>query len=299
MAEVRVRVGRAAAVEPAPGEPPLEDPRRSVPPSRRHGRRREREQPQAAVRRRSVLTLLLTAGVLAVASWVFVDAGRLLMADLGSMRARWLVGQWAAGTTKPPTPAEWTQARRALEGALAWTPDDPALHDRLGDLHAVAGARDWDDEASSTESYRRALDHYRAALALRPLDPQTWASLAGALAGAGERETPAFGEAWAQALRLGPHEGHVQPMLMSLALSNWDVATPAMRDWVVRFHAEAAEPQRAALHKVAARYGLRFDEAGTPQPVEAPLEPGGAAEISGKGTAPAVVTDRTDGDRRP
>lgn len=209
--------------------------------------------------------MLLLVVVLAVGAWVAADGWRLLVADLTSMRARWLVGQWTGGAT-PPTPAEWRQAQRDLTRALEHTPDDPVLHERLGDLQAVAGLRDWDDEARRVSAWRTAADHYRGAISLRPLDPQTWASLATALYGAGETGAP-FVQAWEQALRLGPNEGHVQPVLMWLTLATWDEASPTMQGWVRGFWNRARPPQREALQALAKRYGRAFGNDGTPRAV--------------------------------
>lgn len=202
------------------------------------------------------LPLLLV--VLAVGGWACWQGQRLLRADLLSQGARWSVTQWASTGKAPASQADFDRAEAALTAALAITPDDPSLHELLGDLAGVAGRRDWADEAARPRHYAAAVAHYQRALALRPRDPQTWASLATAYQGLGDTG-PLLHQAWAQALKLGPNEGAVQPMLLETALATWATATPAMQDWVTAFFLQSAEPQRKAINELARRYGLRFD----------------------------------------
>ena len=49
--------------------------------------------------------------------------------------------EWAGGSAQPADDGAWREARAAMEAALAITPDDPDLVQRMGDLYLVAGRR--------------------------------------------------------------------------------------------------------------------------------------------------------------
>lgn len=199
--------------------------------------------------------LLLLA--LVIFLWVAWEGQRLIRADFTSLGARKQVGAWISGESPLPTDAEWAEARDAIAAALAVTPDNPALQEQMGDLHAVAGRRLWADGVARTPHFQRAEASYRQALALRPGDPQTWASLAMAYHGQGQTGAPLH-QAWARALALGPNEGHVQPMLLETALATWATASPEMQRWTLAFFDASAPAQRKAINDMAKRYGLQL-----------------------------------------
>ena len=183
---------------------------------------------------------------------------RLVRADMAAMATRKQVTQWASGAVEPPAPPAWQAAQEALQTALAITPDNPGLQEQMGDLHAVAGRRDWPDPAARTQHFTQAAGYYQRALSLRPGDPQTWASLAAAYQGTGQWGAPLH-DAWARALQLGPNEGHVQPMLLETALATWNQATPQMQQWAMRLFEASPEAQRRAINASAGQHGLHFD----------------------------------------
>ena len=93
-----------------------------------------------------------------------------------------------------------------------------------------------------------------------PDSRRRWASLAAAYYGARVFGAP-LQEAWARALALGPHEGHVQPMLMDLALATWPDASPDMQKWVEDTFESAPESTRIEINKMAAHRGLKLSMA--------------------------------------
>ena len=200
--------------------------------------------------------LLLVA--IAVGAWVLYESQRLVRADLLAVGTRKQVGSWASGAAEPTSQLDWDKALATLSAAQAITPDNPGLQEAIGDLHMVAGRRGWADMPVRLHHFGLAAAQYRTALALRPTDPQTWASLAAAYQGAGDTGSNLH-QAWAKALALGPNEGHVQPMLLESALATWAVATPQMQAWAQAFFAASAGPQRKAINQMAQRYGLRFN----------------------------------------
>jgi tetratricopeptide (TPR) repeat protein len=181
-----------------------------------------------------------------------------LRSDLGSMGARHAITGWAATGTAPATPQAWQDAHDDLAAALQATPDNPGLQEHMGDLYVVAGRRDWDQPAQRQAHFAQALRYYQAALALRPGDAQTWASLAAAHQGLGETGQPMH-QAWQRALQLGANEGYVQPMLLDMVLATWKQATPEMRDWASKLFDAGSAGQQEAINTVAARYGLHFE----------------------------------------
>lgn len=206
----------------------------------------------------------ITVLAVPVAAWVFWQAQLWLRTDLASAGARKAAVDWASGARKPPTEPEWAQAVQALQDARALQPRHPGLAEPLGDLHMVAARRDWADEARRNAALAQAVQHYQEALAQRPADPQTWAALAAAEQGRGN--AAAMRAAWSKALALGPNEGHVQPMLLELALASWADATPQMQQWAIALYDASSAAQRKAINRMAERYGLTFAQ----EPVRAP-----------------------------
>lgn len=207
--------------------------------------------------------------VCAVALFVLAQGLTTMAADLASQGARRLVGHWVSHASAVPAPAELAQARAALLTSLALTPGNAALHEQLGDLALMASRLPNDDDAAArTEALRAAARHYRDALALQPRDPQTWASLSLALQAAGDAASAQ--DAWHEALRRGPHEGHVQPVLLEVLLLDWPGATPDMQDWATTLFRQAGPRERLAMNRAAERHGLHFE---LDEPQEVPPTP--------------------------
>jgi len=211
---------------------------------------------------RAALLLVL---LLPVAGWVFYESQRTFRADWASASARHKVVQWVAGTAQPKDEAEWQQAHADLQRSLGITPDDPGMQERMGDLYAVAGQRDWAEEPRRRAHFAEAARYYQQAIALRPSEPGTWAMLALARQSMGAPPASVH-EAWARAQKQGPYEGHVQPMLMQVVLAGWDDATPAMQAWAKALFDNGDAGTRSGINAMAKRYGLVF----TPDPVAAP-----------------------------
>jgi len=208
---------------------------------------------------------LLLALLLPIAAWVLYESQRVFRADWASAAERQHVLAWVGGAGLPKSQQEWDAAQAALQASLDLAPDDPDMQERMGDLHAVAGQRDWADEALRRQHYARAVDHYLAAIKLRPSSPQSWAMLAAARQAMGAPPATVHA-AWDLAKRLGPFEGHVQPILMLVVLTDWDGASPAMQAWAKDLFDRGNEPTRRDINALAERYGLLF----TPDPPAQP-----------------------------
>jgi tetratricopeptide (TPR) repeat protein len=198
--------------------------------------------------------LLLTV---LIACWVLWESQRLIRSDLGSAQARQKVALWVNRTETPKSVAEWEDARESIESASAIVPDDPAYQEIRGDVYVVAGASTAFSDSQRQDFFKQAIASYREALRLRPTEPSTWASLSAAYFASGDSGPP-MQEAWANALALGPYEGHVQPVLMDLALATWAGATPQLQQWVQDTFRDASPRARAQINKLAEARGLRL-----------------------------------------
>jgi predicted TPR repeat methyltransferase len=124
-------------------------------------------------------------------------------------------------------------------------------------LYCVAGRRDWEQMDQRKQLHRQAAVHYENALALRPGSAVAWAGLA--IARQAMEDQPArVHAAWNEALRLGPHEGHVQPLLLQVVLSQWALASPPMQRWAEALFDGADAQKQAQINVLAKYYGLVF-----------------------------------------
>lgn len=209
--------------------------------------------PPSRIAWRRMPTLAL---ILVITLWTAWESLRLISADMVSLGARRQIGQWIASATAEPSPEALAKLDTALHAALAITPENPSLHEQVGDLHLLL-ARVEDDTDAHQEAFRKATTSYLDAIALRPRDPQTWAGLAMAYQGI-EGQDEAVISAWRRSRELGPNEGHTQPMLLDIALRMWNGAPADMQEWAQRFYADGAPRQRKAINLRASAYGIRF-----------------------------------------
>jgi tetratricopeptide (TPR) repeat protein len=207
------------------------------------------------------LRVLLLVGVLAITAVAIGESQRHIRAHLQAAEARYLAERWVNNPQRPPSEARVQAALAAAQRALTITPDDPLLHEQVGDLHLLL-AQLPDVAVLKSDivklNLQNAIAAYRAAIALRPRDGQTWAALATALHLQGA-DKPEVYKAWRQALALGPNEGHVMPMLLELVLRDWAVAPKDLQDWATSLFERSSEEQRARFNRQAERYGLHFE----------------------------------------
>ena len=217
-------------------------------------------------RRMAACGLLLLA--LPLSGWVFFEAQRMFRADWASAEARIQVQRWVAGQGPAPTVEQWERAQAALQVSLAITPDDPDLHERLGDLQVTAGQRPGVGEQPRKLHFEAAARHYEQATVLRPNEPGAWAMLALSRQVA-QAQPSQVQAAWHKAQSLGPFEGPVQPVLMDVVLGDWNGATPAMQDWAKALYDAGTEGTRNAINALAKPFGLVFSP---DEPASAPSQ---------------------------
>ena len=200
---------------------------------------------------------LILAVVVPTAGWVLVEAQRTFRAEWATLHARQTVNRWSASEPVPDNQNEWNSVLASLQKGLDLTPDDPALYEQIGDLYCAAGRRDWENTELRRDHHKRAAAHYEKALALRPGSAAVWAALASARQAADE-EPLRVQAAWSQALRLGPFEGHVQPLLLQVVLAQWQTASPVMQDWAKALFDSSDVTTQAQINVTAKHYGLVF-----------------------------------------
>ena len=187
----------------------------------------------ALTTRHKWLNGLLAGTLCVVAACVVQQASVLMAADWSSSMTRNALDKWVRGTT-PYTPAQWAQARRALEEAIARTPKDATLHEALAQLHSLEGRALWTTGAPDSPevaAYQEAMRHQKASIALRPTHAMAWANLA--LMQYAVNDTPeVLLTSWREAARLGPREAEVIETLVYVASQVWPLATDDMRSWI-------------------------------------------------------------------
>lgn len=204
----------------------------------------------------------LALAILPLAGWMLFEAQRTFRAEWATLAAREQIVRWLTAESTPQDVPSWGRALASLQQGLALTPHDPALHERMGDLYSVAGRSHWDKPTLRNQHFQHAATWYESALELRPGSAAAWAALATARQAIGD--SPArVQEPWNRALRLGPFEGHVQPVLLQVVLVDWDHASPAMQAWAKGLFDRSDPATRAQINVLARYYGLAFapDEA--------------------------------------
>ncbi len=204
----------------------------------------------------------LALAVLPLAGWMLFEAQRTFRAEVATLAAREQVLRWLAADGVPKSAPGWETALQALNDGMTLTPDDPELHERMGDLYSVAGRTNWSDATLRTQYYKQAAVWYESALQLRPGSAAAWAALAASRQAMGD-SAPRVQEPWNRALRLGPFEGHVQPVLLQVVLVDWDNATPAMQSWAKALFDRSEPAVQAQINVLARYYGLAFSPEGT------------------------------------
>jgi hypothetical protein len=147
---------------------------------------------------------------------------RAAWADATSLSARTIATDWRTGTGPTATGELWARTRDQLQVALQVAPGNAQLHDDLGFLYASRSQGmgivpvGSDDYALQQNLMEAAIVHYRAACAMRPTFPYTWAYLALAKHYRDQHDAEFFA-AYGRAVKYGHSEVVLQPLLATLA----------------------------------------------------------------------------------
>lgn len=209
-------------------------------------RRRRRD------RRRGPLDLLALLPVLALAAFMVWEARLFFVADMNLLEARWLIGAWASGE-RPMTPASWLRAYDATHRAIDTHPEDANLRVQMGVLYQMAGTLQ--QNADQRQSFlRQSAGQYRRALAVRPSDGWSWATLAELLQST-EPGSPAAWDAWRQAQRHAPLEDAVQLALLRAGFIGWAQAPADVKSWLTAHYEHTPPAQRQEIDNLALAWG--------------------------------------------
>ena len=202
------------------------------------------------------LSLAATVAAGLAVTWAAFETWRVTGAQMAAGSAKHQVESWNTGATAPDSAAHVQQVLDDLDHAARRTPDDPAIHEAMGDAYVAAGRLAAADSPDKAANWHKALAAYQAAVQLRPLDPQTFAAMAG-VHDALQQQAPMWA-AWREALKLGPHEGYVQPILLDILFANWAHAPADAQQWAKNFFEHAKTERRKAINAIAGRHGLEL-----------------------------------------
>lgn len=192
---------------------------------------------------------LMALSASAILAWASVEAWRAAWASLYWIPAKQELKTWGAGSVPPRQ--SWLAAWERLERARALEPENPGIHELMG----LVAARRSDDYAILKE----ATSHYLRSLALRPISPDTWASLAEARYLVGDTARM-FELAVENAARLGPSAPQTQRVVAHYGLAVLDDVGPSARSAIEADVAAGMRRNPAEMLIIAQRRG-RLDVA--------------------------------------
>lgn len=165
--------------------------------------RESNNRPAPGLRALAALAAVLCLGL---AAWAGTQGLGRLYAENGFV----VISPWGMHPElSNPEPEQWAKVESVLQTAAALDPFAPDADIHLGQLHEWRLIESPVGDPAARASRLQALEHYLAALRLRPSDPARWASVALLRARLGDTDT-ALAEAIDRALLLGPDESAVQ-----------------------------------------------------------------------------------------
>jgi tetratricopeptide (TPR) repeat protein len=152
------------------------------------------------------------------------------------VRAEWLaayhrdeVELWATGA-KPWGLPEWAEAEADVKQANRILPDDPSLHELLGTLYSLRGAKAWFDLGQRQAWFKMAEAEQMVVVKLRPTVPQGWANLA-MTRYLNAQAMDEVAAAWRESVRQGPYERNTKRLLLNVVLGRWVDSPADMKAW--------------------------------------------------------------------
>ena len=179
---------------------------------------------------------------------LLINAKNTLQADLYMMVADRTIKSWTQAKTVRFTSDDWNDAEYNLQRALAIDGSNPKIVFKLGVLHRrLAGSmerRHWQSRVNA----RKAISYYKSSIAMRPVSPLAWESLAAMK----EQAMTIDSELWnalAQAARLGPWESWNTFSVSRMVMAHCKIMPEPMDDTMTGFlqngfmlHAGALQP---------------------------------------------------------
>ena len=191
--------------------------------------------------------------VLLASSASLFYALRAAWADTASMQARWQINLWQTGKAPLPKLPEWGAARNDLAAALAWTPNDPQLHENLGYLYGLRALNSRIIPELEQAMLADSVSYFRQAIVARPMSPYAWTNLALALHYKGGQDA-AMWQAWERGWQYGNREAGVQRMLTEIGFARWKEAAPEQQARLLEMVNTARAHSKGDLLAIAKRY---------------------------------------------
>lgn len=151
------------------------------------------------------------------------------------------------------TPAGIDQAAGRVEQALARLPANPAYLDLAGHLHGLRAAQPGVVGEQRRQALQASAQHYRQALAARPLWPYGWANLLAVKDQLGEADNE-FDQALNRAAATGPWEPRVQLQVVRSGVRYWDALGQPERRLVEQTMRDALSVQPREAFEIARLY---------------------------------------------
>jgi hypothetical protein len=193
--------------------------------------------------------LLVIAALLAVLAW----SGLRSVAALHYRAASELTEEMldAGGSNSAGIGA----AAGRLGQAMRWFPEHPDYLDLAGNLQELQARQPGVVGRARREALQRAADHYRAALAARPLWPHSWANLLAVKDQLGAVDDE-FMLALTRSAETGPWTPRVQLQVMESGLRHWDRLPAGGQDVVRDKVADALVIQPRKVFEIVRNYAM-------------------------------------------
>lgn len=192
--------------------------------SGRSGQRRSKRDTRIAGAKSRIAALLVLPLALLLA-WGGARAG---LSGIASFQAEAFLADWESKRVEPDARA-WQVAHAAAQRSIALYPvADGERLDRLGRIYSWQQFRQPYAVAEAAESRQAALDAYRAAVAVRPTWPYSWARLAHTKLYQQDFDGE-FADALNQAFQRGPWRVRVNSELAEIGFGAWGQLSQAQR----------------------------------------------------------------------
>jgi len=190
---------------------------------------------------RIAVAIPLVAALVGLTAW----AAKLGTSETLAYEVADQIGAWQSKKVSPAL-EPWLQARDQLESAQRLTRKSGTVEELLGVLHA--------ERRANPDFQKIALDHFVAALALRPGAPYTWADIADVRYRLGATGAD-YEQVLVNAAMLGPNEPEVQRIVVDYGLALWDDIGPETKTAVLRVIASGMRRNPMEMLKISERRG--------------------------------------------
>ena len=157
-----------------------------------------------------------------------------LFSDLHLITANRDVQSWEKGKLFSFTMKQWSKVQEDLKIALQLDPANSKIMSKLGEHHKLLARSSKNTRWKIQSNHRNAADYFRQSIALRPISPAAWASLA-IIKERLKVIDLEFWNAMKQSIRLGPWEPQVTLPISSAGMTYYRLMPRSMRSDMAEF----------------------------------------------------------------